>query len=53
MELENSLFMGADYSHERPETVNQRKQDWFCSQCLWSNFLFPFCYYRIAVDILL
>lgn len=53
MELEDSLFMGADCSRERPETVNQRKQACFCSQYLWSNFFFPFGYYRIAVDVLL
>ena len=53
MELENSLFMGADCCRERPETVNQRKQAWFYSQCLWSNFFFCFGYYRFATDVLL
>jgi len=53
VELENSLFMGADCCRERPETVNQRKQAWFYSQCLWSNFFFCFGYYRFATDVLL
>lgn len=49
MELENSLFVGADCSRERLG-LNQRKQVCFCSQYLWNNF---FSFLLFIIELLL